>query len=60
MYKVTIEKDGEIIRVENDINFVMLAGDKKDSTLQIAEGECEPREVIKMLALLLDTVAENM
>ncbi len=60
MYKVTIEKDGKIIRVEDNMTAVMLTGDKGDSAPQVIEGECSPAMALGLLELFKHAILKRM
>lgn len=60
MYKVIIEKDGKVIRVEDNMRVVMLTGEQDDVSPQIIEGEASPVMMLGELELFKHAILEEM
>ncbi len=59
MYKVTIEKDGKVIHVEDNMTTVILTGEQGNSSPQVIEGKCSPAMVLGILELFKHTVLKE-
>lgn len=60
MYKVTIEKDGKVVHIEDNMTAVMLTGEQGNSSPQVVEGICSPAMMLGILELFKHAICEEL